>query len=253
MGRAAGRVSRLIEADMGTGRMEAFSDGVIAIIITIMVLELKVPHGTDLAALGDLLPELANYVLSFVYVAIYWNNHHHLLHACDRINGAIMWANMHFLFWLSPIPFVTSWVGEHREAPVPAAAYGVVLLMAGVAYLVMERQMVRENGPQSVLAETVGRDRKGLVSLIGYVAAIALAFVSPRLADLIYALVAVMWIVPDRRIGDEAPAHARHRMRLRGDREVSDRRRASGGHEDRPESGSLAARAAPADGRSVTP
>jgi uncharacterized membrane protein len=138
---------------MGTGRMEAFSDGVIAIIITIMVLELKVPHGTDLAALGDLLPELANYVLSFVYVAIYWNNHHHLLHACDRINGAIMWANMHFLFWLSLIPFVTSWVGEHREAPVPAAAYGVVLLMAGVAYLVMERQMVRENGPQSVLAE----------------------------------------------------------------------------------------------------
>src|SRR5205823_1945712 len=180
VGRAAGRVSRLIEADMGTGRMEAFSDGVIAIIITIMVLELKVPHGTDLAALGDLLPELANYVLSFVYVAIYWNNHHHLLHACDRINGAIMWANMHFLFWLSLIPFVTSWVGEHREAPVPAAAYGVVLLMAGVAYLVMERQMVRENGPQSVLAETVGRDRKGLVSLIGYVAAIALAFVSPR-------------------------------------------------------------------------
>jgi len=185
---------------MGTGRMEAFSDGVIAIIITIMVLELKVPHGTDLAALGDLLPELANYVLSFVYVAIYWNNHHHLLHTCDRINGAIMWANMHFLFWLSLIPFVTSWVAEHREAPVPAAAYGVVLLMAGVAYLVMERQMVRENGPQSVLAEAVGRDRKGLVSLIGYVAAIALAFVSPRLADLIYALVAVMWIVPDRLI-----------------------------------------------------
>ena len=185
---------------MGTGRMEAFSDGVIAIIITIMVLELKVPHGTDLAALRDLAPVLASYVLSFVYVAIYWNNHHHLLHACERINGSIMWANMHFLFWLSLIPFVTSWVGEHRDAPVPAAAYGVVLLMAGVAYLVMERQMVRENGPQSVLAEAVGRDRKGLVSLIGYVTAIVLAFVSPWLADLIYALVAVMWIVPDRRI-----------------------------------------------------
>ena len=185
---------------MGTGRMEAFSDGVIAIIITIMVLELKVPHGTDLAALRNLLPVLASYVLSFVYVAIYWNNHHHLLHACDRINGAIMWANMHFLFWLSLIPFVTSWAGEYRDAPLPAAAYGIVLLMAGVAYLVMEREMVRENGPQSVLAEAVGRDRKGLVSLIGYVAAIALAFVSPRLADVIYALVAVMWIVPDRRI-----------------------------------------------------
>ena len=180
--------------------MEAFSDGVIAIIITIMVLGLKVPHGADLAALRDLLPLLASYVLSFVYVAIYWNNHHHLLHACERINGAIMWANMSFLFWLSLVPFVTSWVDEHRDAPVPTAAYGVVLLMAGVAYLVMERQMVRENGPQSVLAAAVGRDRKGVVSLIGYVAAIAFAFVSPRLADLIYALVAVMWIVPDRRI-----------------------------------------------------
>ena len=186
--------------NVGTGRMEAFSDGVIAIIITIMVLELKVPHGTDLAALRDLLPVLARYVLSFVYVAIYWNNHHHLLHACERINGAIMWANMHLLFWLSLIPFVTSWAGEHRDAPLPAAAYGIVLLMAGVAYWVMERYMVRENGPQSVLAEAVGRDRKGLLSMIGYVAAIALAFVSPRVAGLIYALVAVMWIVPDRRI-----------------------------------------------------
>ena len=185
---------------MGTERMEAFSDGVIAIIITIMVLELKVPQGADLASLRELAPVLASYVLSFVYVAIYWNNHHHLLHACERINGAIMWANMHLLFWLSLIPFVTSWVGEYRDAPLPAAAYGVVLLMAGMAYLVMERQMVRENGAQSVLAEAVGRDRKGLVSLIGYGAAIALAFVSPWLADLIYALIAVIWIVPDRRI-----------------------------------------------------
>jgi TMEM175 potassium channel family protein len=185
---------------MGTGRLEAFSDGVIAIIITLMLLELKVPHGADLAALRDLLPVLASYVLSFVYVAIYWNNHHHLLHACDRINGAIMWANMHLLFWLSLIPFVTSWVGDHRDAPVPAALYGVVLLMAGVAYVVMERQMVRENGPQSMLAAAVGRDGKGLLSMIGYGTAIALAFVSPRLAELIYALIAVMWIVPDRRI-----------------------------------------------------
>ncbi len=180
--------------------MEAFSDGVIAIIITIMVLELKVPHGTDLAALRDLLPTLASYVLSFVYVAIYWNNHHHLLHAAERINGAIMWANMSFLFWLSLIPFVTSWVSEYRDAALPTAAYGVVLLMAGVTYLVLERQMVREGGPESVLAKAVGRDRKGLVSLIGYVVAIALAFVSPRVADAVYALVAVMWIVPDRRI-----------------------------------------------------
>jgi len=180
--------------------MEAFSDGVIAVIITIMVLQLKVPHGTDTAALRELMPVLASYVLSFAYVAIYWNNHHHLLHACDRINGAIMWANMLFLFWLSLVPFVTSWVQEYGDAPLPAAAYGVVLLMAGLAYLLMERLMVRENGPQSVLAEAVGKDQKGLVSLIGYGAAIALAFVSPWLADLIYALIAAMWIVPDRRI-----------------------------------------------------
>ena len=185
---------------MGTGRMEAFSDGVIAIIITIMVLELKVPQGADLASLRELAPVLASYVLSFIYVAIYWNNHHHLLHACERINGAIMWANMHLLFWLSLVPFVTAWAGDHRDAPLPAALYGVVLLMAGVAYFIMERQMVRENGPQSMVAEALGRDRKAMLSMVGYVAAIVLAFVSPRLAELIYALVAVMWIVPDRRI-----------------------------------------------------
>jgi uncharacterized membrane protein len=185
---------------MRTGRLEAFSDGVIAIIITIMVLELRAPHEPGWQALQPLVATFLSYVLSFVFVGIYWNNHHHLLHACDRINGAIMWANMHLLFWLSLIPFVTSWAGEHRDAPLPAAAYGIVLLMAGVAYWVMERYMVRENGPQSVLAEAVGRDRKGLLSMIGYVAAIALAFVSPRVAGLVYALVAVMWIVPDRRI-----------------------------------------------------
>ena len=185
---------------MGTGRMEAFSDGVIAIIITIMVLELKVPQGADLASLRELAPVLASYVLSFVYVAIYWNNHHHLLHACERINGAIMWANMHLLFWLSLVPFVTAWAGANREAPVPAALYGVVLLMAGVAYFIMEREMVRENGPQSMLAEALGRDRKAMLSMVGYIVAIVLAFVSPRLADLIYVLVAAMWIVPDRRI-----------------------------------------------------
>ena len=180
--------------------MEAFSDGVIAIIITIMVLELKVPQGADLASLRELVPVLASYVLSFIYVAIYWNNHHHLLHACERINGAIMWANMHLLFWLSLVPFVTAWAGDHRDAAVPAALYGVVLLMAGVAYFIMERQMVRENGPQSMLAEAVGRDRKAMLSMVGYVAAIVLAFVSARLAELVYALIAAMWIVPDRRI-----------------------------------------------------
>ena len=185
---------------MGTGRMEAFSDGVIAIIITIMVLELKVPQGADLASLRELAPVLASYVLSFIYVAIYWNNHHHRLHACERINGAIMWANMHLLFWLSLVPFVTAWAGNHRDAPVPAALYGTVLLMAGVAYFIMERQMVRENGPQSMLAEAVGRDRKAMLSVAGYLVAIVLAFTSPRLAELIYALIAAMWIVPDRRI-----------------------------------------------------
>ena len=185
---------------MGTERLEAFSDGVIAIIITIMVLELKVPQGADLASLRELAPVLASYVLSFVYVAIYWNNHHHLLHACERINGAIMWANMHLLFWLSLVPFVTAWAGNHRDAPVPAALYGVVLLMAGVAYFIMEQQMVRENGPQSMLAEALGRDRKAMLSMVGYVAAIVLAFVSARLAELVYALIAAMWIVPDRRI-----------------------------------------------------
>ena len=191
---------------MGTGRLEAFSDGVIAIIITIMVLELKVPHGDDVTALRELLPVLASYVVSFVYVGIYWNNHHHLLHACERINGAIMWANLHFLFWLSLVPFVTAWIGEHRDASLPTALYGFVLLMAGVAYVVLERQMVRENGPQSMLAEAIGIDRKGVLSLVAYVAAIVLAFVSPRIADVLYVLVAVMWIVPDPRIASRMRA-----------------------------------------------
>jgi len=185
---------------MGTGRLEAFSDGVIAIIITIMVLELKVPHGDDVTALRELLPVLASYVVSFAYVGIYWNNHHHLLHACERINGAIMWANLHFLFWLSLVPFVTAWVGTNRDASLPAAFYGFVLLMAGVAYVVLERQMVAENGPQSMLAEAIGIERKGVLSMVAYVAAIVLAFVSPRIADVLYVLVAVMWIAPDPRI-----------------------------------------------------
>ena len=135
-----------------------------------------------------------------MFLGIYWNNHHHLLQLVERINGAVMWANMHLLFWLSLVPFVTAWAGSHLDAPVPAALYGVVLLMAGVAYFIMEREMVRENGPQSMLAEALGRDRKAMLSMVGYIVAIVLAFVSPRLADLIYVLVAAMWIVPDRRI-----------------------------------------------------
>ena len=186
-------------------RLTAFSDGVIAIIITIMVLELKVPQGSDWSALASLAPVFASYVLSFLYLAIYWNNHHHLMHTATRVNGVILWANMHLLFWLSLIPFVTAWVGNHRDASLPAALYGVVLLMAGVAYVIMERQMVRENGPQSVLAEAVGRDRKGTLSLAGYATAIVLAFVSPRLAELVYAAIAVMWIVPDPRIASRVP------------------------------------------------
>jgi uncharacterized membrane protein len=176
---------------MGTARLEAFSDGVIAIIITIMVLGLKVPHGDDLAALRGLLPALAAYALSFVYVGIYWNNHHHLLHACQRINGSIMWANLLLLFWLSLVPFVTAWVGENRGASLPTALYGAVLLMAGLAYFVLERSLV---------AEAVGADRKALLSLAGYAAAILLAFVWPGLADVVYLTVALMWLVPDPRI-----------------------------------------------------
>jgi uncharacterized membrane protein len=185
---------------MGTARLEAFSDGVIAIIITIMVLGLKVPHGDDLAALRGLLPALAAYALSFVYVGIYWNNHHHLLHACQRINGSIMWANLLLLFWLSLVPFVTAWVGENRGASLPTALYGAVLLMAGLAYFVLERRIVAENGARSLVAEAVGADRKALLSLAGYAAAILLAFVWPGLADVVYLTVALMWLVPDPRI-----------------------------------------------------
>ena len=191
---------------MGKTRLDAFSDGVIAIIITIMVLELKVPHSPDFQALLPLWPVFLSYVLSFIYVGIYWNNHHHMLHLVENINGKVMWANLHVLFWVSLFPFTTAWLNEAHgnggefPATLPTLVYGVVLLMAGVAYLVTERLMVRENGPRSILAEAVGSDRKGLVSLIGYVVAIVLAFVSASLADLIYALVAGMLIVPDRRI-----------------------------------------------------
>ena len=185
---------------MGTGRMEAFSDGVIAIIITIMVLQLKVPHGTDLAALRDLLPVLAGYVLSFVYVAIYWNNHHHLLHTVTRVDGLILWANSHLLFWLSLIPAATAWMGDNFLAPIPTAVYGVTLLMPAIAYNLLQRAILHRHGAQSVLAHALGSDIKGKVSPVLYAAAIALAFLNSWLSIALYVLVATIWFVPDRRI-----------------------------------------------------
>ena len=184
---------------MPTGRLEAFSDGVIAIIITIMVLELEVPHGDDLQALRPLVPVLLAYVLSFVYVGIYWNNHHHLLHATRRVDGTVLWANLHLLFWMSLIPFVTAWLGENGGRW-PTALYGAVLMMAGVAYVVLEWTIVASQGGDSLLATAVGRDVKAQLSLAAYALAIALAFVHVRLAHLLYVAVALAWFVPDRRI-----------------------------------------------------
>lgn len=181
-------------------RLNAFSDGVLAIIITIMVLELKVPHGADWQALSALLPVFLSYVLSFVYVGIYWNNHHHLLHASHGINGAIMWANMHLLFWLSLIPFATGWMGENHFAELPVAVYGVSLLMPALAYYILQRCIVRANGADRALAEALGRDIKGKLSPLFYIAGIGLAFVDPRISSALYIAVALMWLVPDRRI-----------------------------------------------------
>jgi TMEM175 potassium channel family protein len=185
---------------MKTGRLEAFSDGVLAIIITIMVLELKVPEGSDLAALRPLVPLFLSYVLSFVYIGIYWNNHHHLMHATQEIGGGVMWANLGLLFFLSLIPVVTAWVGEYPHEPWPAALYGLVLLLAGTSYVVLERAIIAHEGPRSELARAVGRTWKEKLSPLGYVLGIGLAFVRPWLADLVYAGVAAAWIVPDPRI-----------------------------------------------------
>lgn len=187
-------------ATMHKGRLEAFSDGVIAIIITIMVLELKVPHGTEMRDLGPLFPVFLSYVLSFIYVGIYWNNHHHMLHTTHRVNGAIMWANLHLLFWLSLIPFVTGWMGENHFMAVPTALYGVVLLMAAIAYWILQRAIMAEHGHDSALAKAVGRDIKGKISPVIYAIAIASTFFHEWLAELLYVLVALMWLVPDRRI-----------------------------------------------------
>lgn len=186
---------------MGKGRMEAFSDGVLAVIITIMVLEMKVPHAADLAALAPVLPVFLVYVLSFVNIGIYWNNHHHLLHAVERVSGPAMWANLHLLFWLSLIPFVTGWMGENHYAALPTAVYGVVLLAAALAWQPLQRALIAANGgAQSKLARAVRRDFKGKLSVVFYTAAIALAFVSQWIADALYVLVAILWLVPDRRI-----------------------------------------------------
>ncbi len=185
---------------MGKDRLAAFSDGVIAIIITIMVLELKVPHGANWAALFGVLPNFLSYVLSFIYLAIYWNNHHHLLHTVARVDGLILWANSFLLFWLSLIPAATAWMGENLLAPVPTAVYGVVLLMPAIAYYLLQKAIIRKQGAHSVLAGALGADVKGKLSPIFYIAGIALAFVSPLLSILMYVLVAVMWLIPDRRI-----------------------------------------------------
>jgi TMEM175 potassium channel family protein len=185
---------------MGKDRLAAFSDGVIAIIITIMVLELKVPHGADWTALMAVLPNFLSYVLSFIYLAIYWNNHHHLLHTVARVDGLILWANSFLLFWLSLIPAATAWMGENLLAPEPTAVYGAVLLMPAIAYNLLERAIIRKQGAHSVLANALGADLKGKLSPLFYIAGIALAFVSPLLSILMYVLVAVIWLIPDRRI-----------------------------------------------------
>jgi uncharacterized membrane protein len=185
---------------MSKGRMEAFSDAVLAVIITIMVLELKTPHGTSLAALEPVIPVLLSYVLSFVYVGIYWNNHHHLLHATQRVNGATLWANLHLLFWISLIPFTTAWVGENHLGSWPVAVYGVVLLLAGMAYFILARVLIRLHGHGSTLATSLGSDRKSKLSILIYATAIPLAFVQPWIATAGYVVVAIIWLVPDRRI-----------------------------------------------------
>lgn len=185
---------------MGKGRLEAFSDGVLAIIITIMVLELKVPHGADLAALRPLVPVFFSYVLSFIFLGIYWSNHHHLLQAIRHVNGRILWANLHLLFWLSLIPFVTAWMGENHFAALPVALYGIVMLCAGLAYFMLTRVLISHHGKDSVLAIALGADLKGKISVVLYTIAIPSAFVNSWFACALYILVAVMWLIPDRRI-----------------------------------------------------
>jgi uncharacterized membrane protein len=185
---------------MQKNRLEAFSDGVLAIIITIMVLELKVPHGIELNTLRPLLPVFASYVLSFIYVGIYWNNHHHLFHATKHVTGGILWANLHLLFWLSLFPFTSGWLGENHVAPMPAAVYGLVLLMAAIAYYILQTAIIAKQGPNSTLRLALGGDWKGKLSPVCYLSGILLAFVNPWFSIGLYVLVALLWLVPDRRI-----------------------------------------------------
>lgn len=184
----------------GKGRIEAFSDGVIAIIITIMVLELKVPHGDSLASLKPLIPVFMSYVLSFIYVGIYWNNHHHMMHIVRSVNGTVLWANLHLLFWLSLIPFVTGWMGENHFTQIPVACYGVVLVMNGVAYSILEKVLIKHNGKSSLIADVLGRDWKAKSSVVIYALAVGLSWVSPVISFLLYAVVAAVWFIPDKRI-----------------------------------------------------
>jgi uncharacterized membrane protein len=189
------------QAESETGRLEAFSDGVLAVIITIMALELKAPDGGDFAALRHRLPALLIYILSFTFVGIYWNNHHHLLRAARRISAGVMWANLHLLFWLSLIPVLTEWIGEHYRQTGPAATYGLVCLCAAVAYTILVQAIIRADGTSSLVATAIGSDTKGRVSLLVYAAATALAFVSPWFSYALFAVVSVMWFIPDRRLG----------------------------------------------------
>jgi uncharacterized membrane protein len=185
---------------MNKDRLQAFSDGVLAVIITIMVLEMKSPIGTNLAALEPVIPVFLSYVLSFVYIGIYWNNHHHLLHATQRVNGATLWANLHLLFWLSLVPFTTSWMGENHFDSWPVAVYGIVLLLAGIAYFILTRVLIILHGQGSILATSIGRDRKAKISIAIYAMAIPLAFGKPWIAGACYVIVTIIWMTPDRRI-----------------------------------------------------
>jgi len=202
---------------MNKGRLEAFSDGVIAIIITIMVLELKVPHGGGFEALRPVVPTLLMYLLSFIYVGIYWNNHHHMLHACGKVSGSILWANLHLLFWLSLVPFATEWMGDNQFSSAPTAFYGFVLFMSAVAYLVLQSLIIRVAGTDSVLKEAVGRDWKGKTSMVLYVTAVGFAFWVPIVSHVIFVAVALIWLIPDRRIErtlespQHTPPHGAHR------------------------------------------
>lgn len=185
---------------MNKGRLEAFSDGVLAIIITIMILEMKVPHGTEFSDLRPMLPVFLSYVLSFIYIGIYWNNHHHMMHTVKRVTGDILWANLHLLFWLSLVPFVTGWIGENHFAKVPMMLYGIILLMAAIAYFVLQSTIIRHHGPNSILVKAIGRDIKGKISPILYVVGIASGFIQVWIAGALYVLVAFIWLIPDKRI-----------------------------------------------------